>query len=427
MNNYLMSETDVLREKVNSEDFDSINRSTSKSEEDYRTKYTLFIFQLLEYSFCLGIISKEKINNITKDIQTALTELTGSNPRITNNYLYMASLYLRTMSNWEALSSVIIIDNLPQAFELFMSAGLWFSNQLKEISKSFRLLNEDVSELRNKQILQEYKHFLETVEKVSKNSVALINEICYISNYNLLVHMDSSLNILENLRNFSDCFAKEVHIMRKLNAGTFFHKKKTEISKVSEKTDVESLILEQEKKAKESLEKLEQEYRSNLKKIEELSKMQTDRLNQLDMEVRQAHPEFTDEQVEAEADRLAEKDEILTTPVDDELSLERKYFADKKSIINNKEKQIQELINNEEVKKESFDDEFIYENDSLGIFIKEFGYYQLFQNGDVDTYPSDLVLRTREINKIPLSDFIKAVIPHINLTENEEKYLLSCK
>ena len=392
----------LTKDALLKENFNSYKIETKTVEE-----FLLYFVAILKIGIKNNLIDEQLMEFIVKKITMAINQLieTDEDDEFANidaqiaNFMYVITLYLKEKENWDAYNELIDITSVEKAKELAKKAKLWIQKKLKTQLVKLSLIKSQVDKINQKNVSDCFESMVAYVKKfISFDSINQNFDLKYFHiaaiefevSYCLLKEAKKDNvydRICENIKNFSI----EVAIMSKIDAKTFFDRKKVESD---ESEDLKE------------------------KEINSIDMLYEEKLKSLKTEI--------DERMHNYLDALHKKGR-KKKGCSDEVEIMQEWDLRKRAIESEWIREIEEVSYKHEVSR-AYQMEILAKEYTLYDLIKEFAIFSLAEKGKIE-YPDTLEKKgvmLRNISfEIAVDEFIEF---NKHLLDNEEIcYLKSCK
>lgn len=412
----LLSREDVAKERFNSQNFKPVSGNTEKEQN----QFIFYFMQILQFAFELNLINEEVRNNLATILTTTIEkQADGRVARITN-FLYIVTLWLQSMTNWDAWIKLSSIKTEKEAVLFLNSATGWYFSRLDKLSKLLESSNQPVASLKEHSISQAFLVLKETVSESKRLNVNLKAHKLLIPVSYIFLKEPEALNYLERLEKTIQAFLIEISILQKIDAKSIIRKKHREMEKFEFQKGKRTLDLQNT--LENELEALKTKYDQKIQASLDAQKKFSNALNELEKKFVAEHPELQGDELEEAFDDYLDNlpDDFWDTTYEDTAEIDKWYQKTKNKIIQKFEKAEKKL----EKVQENIDFSVVSDDYNLETLIKEFALFSLAQK-QVIVYPSTLEEKCTILREIPLkmaiSEFIKEM--KVAFSEEELQYL----
>ena len=206
---------DAVRERFN------LESRTAKNAADYMRIY----LKLLQTAFEYNLIVKEQRDGIANIILQAVNALAKNNPFLTSNYVYVLSMRLLEVTNFEAWCMLEKIDSYDAAYQFVAESKDYFEKRVERAFAKVIECNKLALKLRNSHLLDQtqickdylkeiYPCFEEDTKiELKKLHTQEISRITYLP-----MHYFSGTTYLERIESIINALFIEMSILDKLDA-----------------------------------------------------------------------------------------------------------------------------------------------------------------------------------------------------------------
>lgn len=397
MGNELLTREEILKEKFNSRHMEVVNDST----------IIMYFAWILQVAYELELINVQRRDFLAKLIADTIKGSVIINREFdktdtaVENYMYVITMYLQSMPNWEAWLELDNINSFHDAKEFLVKVKSWLNNMLRRPKINLGMTKQKVLSLGLENVTSCYKglvYYIKQLQGFDYANVALKlksihfdKSFAQLGSYTFLNEVSSNAsNFLEKLDEVIRSFFMEVSIMETINATSIIRNKTME-------------ALDDRSKDSVDIERIDKFYKKKLAIIRK------ERDDNLDYYFESLH-------------RPGRKKKGCT----DEVEIEQTYARKKRAIESAWHKKVEQLKKEKEnasfCKMELLMDEY-----SLVDIIKEYAIFSLAQSGKI-AYPESLEERAILLNTIDISSAIDEFVNGIHdLTDEQRKYLLESK
>lgn len=409
----LLSREDVAKERFNSQNFKPVSGNTEKEQN----QFIFYFMQILQFAFELNLINEEVRNNLATILTTTIEkQADGRVARITN-FLYIVTLWLQSMTNWDAWIKLSSIKTEKEAVLFLNSATGWYFSRLDKLLES---CNQSVT-LKEPSFSRALLVLKETVSESKRLNINLKSaHKSLIAVSYIFLREPEALNYLERLEKTVQAFLIEISILQKIDAKSIIRKKHREMEKFEFQKAKRTLDLQNT--LENELEALKTKYDQKIQASLDAQKKFSNALNELEKKFIAEHPELQGDELEEAFDDYLDNlpDDFWDTTYEDTAEIDKWYQKTKNKIIQKFEKAEKKL----EKVQENIDFSVVSDDYNLETLIKEFALFSLAQK-QVIAYPSTLEEKCTILREIPLkmaiSEFIKEM--KVEFSAEELQYL----
>lgn len=425
-NNMLMSKEDSIRDSFNSSNFNYNETEYLENEflKDYfqNNRFILYFVQLLHFALKLNIITKDACNFIVTNLISTIEKEVDGNTILVSNYLYIITIYLKTMSNYDAWIELKNLKSKHDAKSFLTRVSLFYGNNVEYLIKKLASITTVVGKLESIELSNDLVFLRSFVNdlKICLTDSSVNLKDCHSTNpvitYNFLFTDKSADNYIDRIISIIDQFHTEICMLEKLNAKEVFKQNYKQTLSFSGDLSYEDDMDKE-------LEKLKAKYKKKLEKSEKAQEEFDKKITLLEENFQKEHSDLSEEEYEKAFDEYFDNldDSIFGITYEDSNSIDSWYQYEKNSIL--------EKYSEIDRKQEKRFRESITFSDNLQIcslkdFILEYGLFALASNGEI-IYPQDNNEKIIALDNLDISKCIKLFLKHFkdNLSDLEVSYL----
>ena len=266
MKQELLTKEDSLKERFNSF---PLRTETLK-------QHMMYPHSILHIGTMMAEITSETESNIMNDVLEAMSESVTINedgeaiPILVANYMYIFTLYLQSMSIWNAWLKLTSINSKYDALEVIGDAKSWLSIQTSILYQRLMNFKNNVLALNINNVTLFYENLTKSVKQINSFNEAYSqlnlkhnhNFNDAFESYRLIPISKKYSNYLEYLESKIECFEYEVSIMLTVGAAETFEKKRIEMNDSTTSDEQKTSTLDNE--MKEKLKNLKDKFDSDL-------------------------------------------------------------------------------------------------------------------------------------------------------------------
>lgn len=256
MKNELLTKEAILQEK-----FNSVTLRTENLKQFML--YSSMILHLGTMSLEISNEDEIRIMNLIGQAVSDSVELDENDEPISvlvANYMYLLTVYLKSMSNWNAWLELKDIKSIKDAQVLVRKVETWLLGQISLIEGKLTAMKPKIALLKLDNVTSYYnllisnvnqlKYFATLRGKVNLKRLHQVGDI--FPRYSLLPNFHSTDNYLESLKVTVERFDMEVSILLTVDAKTVFAKKHEESknSAIKDQNEIAELDKQMRKKLK---------------------------------------------------------------------------------------------------------------------------------------------------------------------------------
>ena len=424
--NMLLSSETILKELFNSQDFDPEKNTEVLSSSVYHFKITnkfiLYFTQLLQFAFEQNLLNEDARNTIANLLLGSFSKHAEEKVRIVSNYLYITTLWLQSMSNWEAWLQLSSITSAKEASNFLTSALSWFDEKLNQLLKDLKLNQRNCLALKERSIANAFSDLEKTIREtknLSSVNLKFLHKSQIAVPYTFLVEPEAP-NYLERLEKTVQNFSIEMDILAKINAKTIIQEKRKEINQSKQKEGQKELLLQSSFNT--ALEKLKNQYQEKKEIAQKAQESLSEKIDTLEKEFAAKHPHLKDRALDQAFEDYLDTlpDDFFDTNAEDPVEIDRWYATMQQQLLEKLEKSQKKLQKEQDVSTE-----ILLENDyNLDSIIREFALFSLAKNQCVP-YPETLEERSLMLAQIPNNVAISEFLMETNgqFSDAELEYL----
>ena len=259
---------DAVRERFN------LESRTVKNAADYMRIY----LKLLQTAFEYNLIVKEQRDGIANIILQAVNALAKNNPFLTSNYVYVLSMRLLEVTNFEAWCMLEKIDSYDAAYQFVAESKDYFEKRVERAFTKVIECNKLALNLRNSHLLDQtqickdylkeiYPCFEEDTKiELKKLHTQEISRITYLP-----MHYFSGTTYLERIESIINALFIEMSILDKLDAEKLLRemgkRRRKPIGYVIDNNELK-VLRNQMAHAKQKVAELTSQYQEKIKEID---------------------------------------------------------------------------------------------------------------------------------------------------------------
>lgn len=242
--NYMLTKSAVAKERFNAEYF-AIEPGFSL---EIKNKFINYYMQLIQFAYELDLIPEEARGHIAQALMSAIEKREQGRVLIATNYLYVVTLWLQSMSNWDAWLKLSSLKGSSEANTFLDSATSWFKGEVSSLLADLSAIKKAVFALGDNSLKNNYLLLEKEVEAARDLTADLKNLHCADTGflaYGLLKPVKST-NYLDGLKQAVAAFVTEISILTKCDIKNVIRQKKKEVATAKAELESQTVALNED-------------------------------------------------------------------------------------------------------------------------------------------------------------------------------------
>ena len=403
---------------------------------------------ILKLAFDYQFINEKERNFISKLILQAIYTVSNSNAVVVSNYHYVISLWLQSMSKYDAWTKINSLADFQAAREFVEEAKKWFLKEADIVFSVSQKAKIKAEQIGDKDLVEQANNVLQIVSDLWKcfemkvagqcNLKSLHKERSIYCGYDFIYVEDmyTARNYLERIKIFAEKFSMEMGILQRIASDTLIfqlHKQDSMFAvqeELKQRQNAEKrkrYISKKIMQLTKELEHLDEEHYEMLERKASFEKEEESYFLKLEEEFRKKHSELSEAEMEEALDEYFGTIEFQDNPYE-ESSISNDYFSEREIILmeitdlSNEQEDILNMITLSEAKIQM-------PKITLMRVIKEYAVFEKSNRGEI-RYPTSQKEKEKAFSSIRIEEAIAVLLMNaeaFNFSEEEIKFLKSIK